>query len=53
MWFNENMAPSQVLNRLAYPQAGDNARAKHMNYYDTVTLVTGQTEYDLYRTPLG
>ena len=44
---------TQVLNRLAYPKAGDNARRKPTDLYDEVTLATGSTQYVFFNQTLG
>ena len=44
---------TQVLNRLAYPKPGDNARRKATDLYDEVTIITGTTNYNLFDQTLG
>lgn len=44
---------SEFLNRLAYPQAGDNARRKVTQYEDEITITAGQNRYKFFDTALG
>lgn len=47
------MNVKELLNRLAYPQPGDNSRRKTYPLYDTQTIATGTTEYYYFETALG
>jgi hypothetical protein len=47
------MTTQQLLNEVAYPNAGTNVRRKYMQYYDTFAVATGTTTYNLFSTTLG
>ena len=42
-----------LLNRLAYPQYGDNARRKTYPLHDTAAIATGTTEYYFFEAAVG
>ena len=47
------MNAKELLNRLAYPQPGDNAIRKTYPLYDTQAIATGTTEYLFFETAIG
>lgn len=47
------MNAKELLNRLAYPQPGDNAVRKTYPLYDTQAIATGVNEYLFFETAIG
>ena len=47
------MNAKELLNRLAYPQAGDNAARKTYPLHDTLAIATGTLTYNFFETALG
>lgn len=47
------ISPEKLLNQIAYPSYGDNARRKDTPKHDTITFEAGVNEYQFFTQPLG